>query len=455
EARLAIQLCDEVAANVADPLVAYRGAYRWVQVFEPQAYAAETVKPTRLREGGVYLLTGGLREIDLVLAESLARSVRAKLVLTGETDFPQRKAWADWPTIHPDKEETGRKMQRLLALEAAGAEVMVVSADVADAEQMRSLAARAIERFGTIHGVLHTAEINGGGLVQLKTPEMAEPVLAPKVKGTLAIERALKDTPLDFFALFSSSLAISGVFGQVDYCAANAFLDAFARGRRTGGDGLTVAINWNTPQWEDWQEAAMSAMPQLQEQLRQTRETYGISYADGFEVLRRILARSEPQVIVATQDFQSLIRQQTATSSSGLLNLLEGAEPLSAQTRPAIEAEYVAPTGEVEQATAQIWGRLFGIERIGVRDDFFQLGGNSLLAIQLVSQLRKAFAVELPLSKLFESPTIAGLAVSIAESQARQREIAEIERLLQEVEGLSEEDLRSQLEQLQAGAGEQ
>ena len=72
-----------------------------------------------------------------------------------------------------------------------------------------------------------------------------------------------------------------------------------------------------------------------------------------------------------------------------------------------------------------------------------------------MSQLRKAFAVELPLSKLFESPTIAGLAVSIAESQARQREAAEIERLLQEVEGLSDEDLRSQLEQLQAGAGEQ
>jgi len=64
--------------------------------------------------------------------------------------------------------------------------------------------------------------------------------------------------------------------------------------------------------------------------------------------------------------------------------------------------------------------------------------------------LRKAFAVELPLSKLFETPTIAGLAVSIADSQTRQRELAEIERLLQEIEGLSPDDLRSQLEQLQA-----
>jgi hypothetical protein len=69
-----------------------------------------------------------------------------------------------------------------------------------------------------------------------------------------------------------------------------------------------------------------------------------------------------------------------------------------------------------------------------------------------VSQLRKAFAVELPLSKLFESPTIAGLAISIDESRAREREVAEIERLLQEIEELSADDLRLQLEQLQSGA---
>jgi acyl transferase domain-containing protein len=450
EERLAIQLCDEAAANVADPVVAYRGAYRWVQVFEPQRYAAAP-PVTRLREGGVYLLTGGLREIDLALAESLAESVRARLVLTGQMDFPQREAWGNWLTTHPQEAETGRKIQRLLALEAAGAEVMVVSASVADAEQMQSVVVRATERFGAIHGVLHTAEINGGGLVQLKTPEMAEPVLAPKLRGTLVIDRVLKDVSLDFFVLFSSSLAISGVFGQVDYCAANAFLDAFARAPRPRSGGLTVAINWNTPHWEDWQEAAMSAVPELQEQLRQTREAYGISYADGFEALRRILARSEPQVIVATQDFQALFRQQSAASQSGLLGMLEGAHAAPAQPRPLIEAEYVAPTNEVEQITAQIWERLFGIERIGIRDDFFQLGGNSLLAIQLASQLRKAFAVDLPLSKLFESPTIAGLAVSIADSQARQREIAEIERLLQEIEELSADDIRSQLDQLQAG----
>jgi len=196
----------------------------------------------------------------------------------------------------------------------------------------------------------------------------------------------------------------------------------------------------------------MSAVPELQEQLRQAREEYGIGYADGFEALRRILARSEPQVIVATQDFREVIRLQSAATPSGLPDALEGAQAKPAQTRPALEGEYVAPTSEVEQTTAQILERLFGIERIGIHDDFFQLGGNSLMAIQLVSQLRKAFAVELPLSKLFESPTIAGLAISIDESRAREREVAEIERLLQEIEELSADDLRLQLEQLQSGA---
>jgi acyl carrier protein len=147
-----------------------------------------------------------------------------------------------------------------------------------------------------------------------------------------------------------------------------------------------------------------------------------------------------------------VIRLQSAATPSGLIEALEGAQAQPAQTRPALEGEYVAPTSEVERTTAQILERLFGIERIGIHDDFFQLGGNSLMAIQLVSQLRKAFAVELPLSKLFESPTIAGLAISIDEIRAREREVAEIERLLQEIEELSADDLRLQLEQLQSGA---
>ena len=106
---------------------------------------------------------------------------------------------------------------------------------------------------------------------------------------------------------------------------------------------------------------------------------------------------------------------------------------------------YEPPSGESEQAIAALWQDLFGIERIGARDNFFEMGGNSLLAIQLVFRLRRTFDVELPMSKLFESPTVAQLARAVASSRLERERAEEIDRMLEEVEGLSPEEVRARL----------
>ena len=113
-------------------------------------------------------------------------------------------------------------------MRGAGATVLVASADVTDRKRMRTVIAESRRRFGVIHGVLHTAGTLDDGLIQLKTQESALGVLAPKVKGTLILDELLQKEPLDFFVLFSSVSSILGLEGQVDYTAANAFLDAFA-----------------------------------------------------------------------------------------------------------------------------------------------------------------------------------------------------------------------------------
>jgi acyl transferase domain-containing protein len=452
--RIVLRLINELKAPASDRTVAYRGTHRWAQVFERFRLGRGAARRARLKEGGVYLLTGRLNGPDLALAELLARRLKAKLVLTGHLDLPERGAWQQWLETHPHETETSRKIKRLLELEALGAEVLVASADVTDYGEMRSIVAAARERFGAINGVIHTAEITGGGLVQLKTPEMSESVFAPKVKGTLVLAEVLKDAPPDFLVLFSSTLALSGVFGQVDYCAANAFLDAFARSANSGRGPFTVSINWNTPQWEDWQEAAMSAVPELQAQLRETRAVYGIGYEDGFEALSRILGSDKHQVVVATQDFQAIADQQNTSTGSGLLNMLEGAQSAQAHSRAGLDTEYEAPRDELEKALVEMWQRLFGIDRVGIHDDFFNLGGNSLLAIQLISQLRKQFKVEMLLSKLFESPTVARLVAVIAASREKQKELDEIERMLKEIEQMPGDEVEANLQHLQSGGEE-
>ena len=448
EEELIEHLISEVAAQTSSSIVAYRGDHRWVQMFEPVRLDEEAGQTGRLREGGVYLLTGGLGDSDLALARNLATGARARLILTGHSDVPEREEWEQYLATHDEQTQVSRRVRSVRALEELGAEVLVINANVADEEEMRVVIAQARARFGEIHGVFHTAWTPGGGMIQLKTPEVASSVMASKVRGALALVTALKDVPLDFVLLFSSTLSITGVFGQVDYCAANAFLDAFAHQNFSRRGTPVVSVNWGMPQWESWQESLMAgAAPQIQTELKGMQQTFGITLEEGVAALNRILSgRPFPQIVISTQNFQSVIDQQNAFTASSFLEELEKArlhEP--AHSRPVTDQAYVPPTDEVEQRIARVWQELFGISRVGIHDNFFDLGGNSLLAIQLVSQLRKAFEVDLPMSKLFESPTVADLARVIKAGQQEQAALEEISRILGEIEGLSLDEVQARL----------
>ena len=106
---------------------------------------------------------------------------------------------------------------------------------------------------------------------------------------------------------------------------------------------------------------------------------------------------------------------------------------------------YVAPRNQVESTIAGVWQDVLGVSRVGIHDNFFDLGGNSLLGIQLVSMLRKAFLLEMPMNSIFESPTVAEQAVVISETQRKESELEELDQMLKEIEALSAEELESQL----------
>ncbi|MBV9388049.1 MAG: SDR family NAD(P)-dependent oxidoreductase [Chroococcidiopsidaceae cyanobacterium CP_BM_ER_R8_30] len=207
--KLIDQLLAELKTPTFDNVVAYRGEYRWVQTFEPVRLdgAAKGIT-TRLRQGGVYLITGGLGGIGFVLAEYLAQTLRAKLLLVGRKPLPDRDKWVEWLATHDKQDDVSSKIRKVQALEKLGAEVLAVSADVADREQMQAAIAQTYQQFGAIHGVIHAAGIAGGGMIQLKAPEIAASVLAPKVKGTLVLELLFKDVKLDFLVLLSSITSV-------------------------------------------------------------------------------------------------------------------------------------------------------------------------------------------------------------------------------------------------------
>jgi hypothetical protein len=112
--------------------------------------------------------------------------------------------------------------------------------------------------------------------------------------------------------------------------------------------------------------------------------------------------------------------------------------PAPDTTRPDLDETYIAPRTPVEQTLSEIWSEVLGLGKIGIHDNFFELGGHSLLATQAVSRLQKAFRRELSLRSFFESPTIAEMALLITRQQAEQVDKEEIERILDELEELSE-----------------
>ncbi len=248
------QLWAEFMRKESDSIVAYRDSDRWVQTFEPIRLDKAVEATPRLREKGVYLITGGLGGIGLVLAEHLAKSMRAKLILISRSAFPERDEWEQWLATHDEQDRVSRKIRKVQTIEKLGAEILIVRADVANLEQMQVAITQALAHFDQIHGVIHAAGVPGGGAIQRKTREIADTVFVSKVRGTLVLDVLFKKIELDFFVLCSSLTSILGGFGQVDYCGANSFLDAFVHYKTEKDGTFTVCINWDA-----WQEVGMAA----------------------------------------------------------------------------------------------------------------------------------------------------------------------------------------------------
>lgn len=211
-----------VSSKATSSICAIRGGERWVESYEP--LALPHTDALVLRERGVYVITGGQGGIGLTLARQFAASgKKPKLVLVGRSKMAADDA----------------RRAILPEIERDGAEVLLLEADVADARQTAEALATVNERWGPIHGVLHAAGVIDDGPLLSKTPEAARAVLRPKVEGTRVLAELLPPEHLDFMILFSSTSAILGLPGQIDYAAANAFLGAFAQSR----PGVRV-IDW-------------------------------------------------------------------------------------------------------------------------------------------------------------------------------------------------------------------
>ena len=404
--RLLSQLVNELSTDVQDVVVAYRGSRRWVQSFDPMRLDAAQETIPLLRQHGVYLITGGLGGLGLAVAELLAQTVQARLVLVGRTAIPPREEWENILLQHTDQ-DLCEKLFAIRSFEAQGIDVLPLSADVSDLTQMQAVVTQTQATFGALHGVFHVAGVPGSGLIQLKRPTHSEGVFAAKVQGTVTLARALEGTTLDFMVLYSSINAITGGLGEVDYCAANAFLDAFAHAYSNRHAIPTTSINWGPWQWDKWQTQIYDTLPEIQKHFTHMRETYGITFSEGQSALRQILTHPVPQILALPRNLQQTFAQAEELASMNFITHDQSAlRDRPTYTRPHLRTPYVAPRNATEEKLAAIWQESLGVDRIGINDQFFELGGNSLIGMVIVARVQKEFNVHISVASLFEGPTI-------------------------------------------------
>ncbi len=410
------RLADEVQADAREREVALAGDARWVLGVEPVRLPAApegaaqaggaTGRAVPLRAGGTFLVTGGLGGLGLAFAHELARRTRGNLVLLAARALPDDPD--AWLAAHPEHDPQSVRLRGVRALEALGARVLTAAAPVEDAAAMARVVALARERFGAIHGVVHAAGRAGSGLLATKTRADAQRVLAPKVAGTRVLHALFPDGALDFLLLVSSIATAPGVAAGVDYASANAFLDAYARSR---AGGRTRVCAWG---WDAWRDVGLAAPAPGVERARYERALrLAIAPDDGREAFARLLAAGlphawvSPVALAGRDDLASARPREPAAADAP-----EAPAPPAREgaPRPALATAFAEPQGATERAVAALWGELLGVAPIGRHDGFFELGGSSLVLMQLNVRLRALFGVSLSVRELFESARVADLA---------------------------------------------
>lgn len=402
--------CDTVLATLSSTtpgsLVQLRGGIARIQSFERISKPLPIGNQSRIRPQGTYLITGGLGDIGLTLAQYLCNEFGATVYLTTRNDFPDASIW-DQPGHLPPT--TLRRIKILSQLRAKGHRIHIEKADVSDTNLMKSLIDRVTKQHGRLDGVIHAAGIVGEDSFNTISDSVSETGIKknhaqfyPKTNGLESLAVALQDTSFDFCLICSSLSPILGGLGFAAYAATNAWVDQAVELLNARQPGRWISVNWEGWMFDHDAVPGGNAGASAAE--------LGINSAEGTRIFDMIMRFSAVnRIIVSSGDLNRRIEKWIVKSDSGEQQLSSA----SKHPRPDYIGAYTAPTTPTQQKLTELWEQLLGISGIGIHDSFFELGGNSLLLTQLVSLIRKHFKSELTLARLFEQPTIDEMAADI------------------------------------------
>lgn len=393
-----INNCLDQEYKLAQSVIAYRNNYRWGITYAP---IPNTQLLSRLTDNGTYLITGGLGGIGLTISETIATHAhQPTLILCSRSPCIHETEWLCIlnNNSHPDY----YKIAQLQKLKERGATIVWKQIDISDDKAVETLIENLKNKYEKINGIIHAAGVPGGGLTQLKSKTIAQEIFLPKIHGTYHLARATQALPpLDFVMLMSSIASITGEQGQLDYCSANACLDAFANANLFQSN-FTISLSWNT-----WREIGMSVDTERSDEINLFDRGNDIASEEGQLLFLKALSYPYNHLIVSNYDleqYKNLILQNVFHSNC---DISVSRDDLN------INHQYTEPQNTLEKQMARLWQDNLKINAIGRDDDFFTLGGHSLKALSLIEKINSTCKCSLSIQHLYKAPTIALLCKQI------------------------------------------
>jgi acyl transferase domain-containing protein len=393
---------------------ALRSGQRLIEFQEPVILEPRT-NTEKLKSRGVYLITGGYGGIGATIARELAVDLSARIILISRRAIPDRKFWPDCLSNSDSSKQMKQDIVFIQELECSGAEVFCITADVSSFDALSDNLNFLANDIDNIDGVFHCAGVADSGLIQIRDKALTQRVFAPKVSGTLNLLKIASKHNIDFFFNCSSVSAYLGPVGQVAYCSANSYQQAMSEHYHTYFPMLSVA-------WDAWQEVGMAVDSLTQQNPNQddiaatesllNSIAHGITPKEGISVVKTLLSQNFTNVLVSTKPLSAVLDWTMSDQSEKDIKTEE-----DCHSRPTLSVEYKPPVSAVQQTLCDIWRKRLGVDPIGIDDDFFELYGHSLLAVQIASDIKRELSHPLPSGALYDHPTVRDLSVLIETSQ--------------------------------------